>query len=315
MICTLSRPRQLAECSRCAARLAYPNFEILVVDNGPERPSTKEMIGERYSELSNLRYEAQPLRGLSAARNRGIDVARANSGLHRRRHRRRPSGSPRSSTASTREGKDGVLMGLTLASELESRAETMFEEYGAFNRGYETRLFKRDSIPRARSFTPTPPASSAEAALRDPTRQFSRRVTLRPTPRARDEGVRRRRSGHLLSDDSERQVHPICSFAIAWHEHRRSYQTSLATLYLRGWFHRVIDQVGHQDYRIALDLSRLAPRLITARMHEKPRRGGRKPPLAQEPAPTGTVRLPLRPHCLRTQRCGTSAARALPRQS
>src|ERR1035437_1012820 len=63
--------------------------------------------------------------------------------------------SPTTTSSSTRSGSplwwaDSMkratlcVTGLTLASELESPAQQIFEQYGAFNKGFETLLFERD---------------------------------------------------------------------------------------------------------------------------------------------------------------------------
>jgi glycosyltransferase involved in cell wall biosynthesis len=66
-ICTLNRAAKLAECLRHVVALDYPNFEVLVVDNG-STDETREVASS-----FGVRYVSSPIRGLSRARN---DAAR-----------------------------------------------------------------------------------------------------------------------------------------------------------------------------------------------------------------------------------------------
>lgn len=68
---TFSRLEQLKQCVEGLSGLDYPAFEVIVVDNRPERPGGQ---GEReqLARLPNVRVLTEPVPGASAARNRGI---------------------------------------------------------------------------------------------------------------------------------------------------------------------------------------------------------------------------------------------------
>jgi glycosyltransferase involved in cell wall biosynthesis len=66
VICTRNRPVELERCLTAVSRLAYPSFDVLVVDNAPTDGLTHE-VAERW----RVRYVVEPLPGLSRARNRG----------------------------------------------------------------------------------------------------------------------------------------------------------------------------------------------------------------------------------------------------
>ena len=94
--------------------------------------------------------------------------------------------------------------------------------------------------------------------------------------------------------------------AIAWHEHRHSYQDLRWQLFTYGaGFSALLTKWSLQDFRIALDLLRLAPRVVTSRLRTgQPEDGGKPSPL-KEPAPLGTARTSFTGRCLRPQ-CPTT---------
>jgi glycosyltransferase involved in cell wall biosynthesis len=71
IICTRDRPELLDRCLAAVARLTYPAYEVLVVDNAPSDDRARAAAARR-----GARYLREPIRGLSRARNRG---ARASS--------------------------------------------------------------------------------------------------------------------------------------------------------------------------------------------------------------------------------------------
>jgi len=269
VICTMSRPRQLQNALDALLALSYPNFEIIVVDNGPEDTSTASMIREHYSDLPNLRYEAEPLRGLSAARNRGIEVAKGeilaftDDDIIVDRYWL-------SSLVSgfDVEGTIACVTGLTLASELESPAQSLFEQYGAFNKGYESRLFKRDANPASTILYPYTAGvfgGGGNSALRLDCFPDGLRFDRRLGPGSMAFGA----------EDLDIFLQTILGGkyiryvpgAIAWHEHRRSYQDLRWQLFTYGaGFTALLTKWCLGDFRIALDLLGLAPRVISARL-------------------------------------------------
>ena len=66
VICTRDRPEQLDQCLQAVARLAYPNFNVVVVDNAPSDERPREVAARR-----GAHYIVEPVVGLSRARNRG----------------------------------------------------------------------------------------------------------------------------------------------------------------------------------------------------------------------------------------------------
>lgn len=65
-MCTRNRPAELERCLAALARLNYPSYEIIVVDNAPSDARARE-VALRWG----VRYLLEPVRGASRARNRG----------------------------------------------------------------------------------------------------------------------------------------------------------------------------------------------------------------------------------------------------
>ncbi len=66
VICTRNRPFELDRCLAAIARLSYPNFDVLVVDNASHDSQTSD-IAKQWG----VRYLLAPVPGLSRARNVG----------------------------------------------------------------------------------------------------------------------------------------------------------------------------------------------------------------------------------------------------
>jgi O-antigen biosynthesis protein len=66
VVCTRNRPEQLDVCLAAVARLEYPCFDVLVVDNAPSDGRTQAVAARH-----GARYLVEPVVGLSRARNRG----------------------------------------------------------------------------------------------------------------------------------------------------------------------------------------------------------------------------------------------------
>ena len=145
VIPTRNRSAQLAVCLASLHNLAYPNFEVIVVDNAPSDGSTREIVSHATSVDARIRYLHEPLPGASRARNLGM-------------------------TAGTGEfvaftdddvvvdrlwlnglvagfGEDPnveIVGGLTIAGQLDTPAQHAFELYGGMARGYRHRAYDLD---------------------------------------------------------------------------------------------------------------------------------------------------------------------------
>jgi glycosyltransferase involved in cell wall biosynthesis len=73
IVCTRDRPASLRRTLDSLLESDYSNYEILVVDNAPAKPATRGVVADLGGKV---RYAAEPLPGLSRARNRGLGEAR-----------------------------------------------------------------------------------------------------------------------------------------------------------------------------------------------------------------------------------------------
>ncbi|NEX95175.1 glycosyltransferase, partial [Caulobacter sp. 17J65-9] len=71
IICTRARPQALAACLASLAVQDSPPREIIVVDNGPDDPATREVVRR----FPGVRWLPEPRPGLSCARNAGVRAA------------------------------------------------------------------------------------------------------------------------------------------------------------------------------------------------------------------------------------------------
>lgn len=144
------------ELRRCLPRLlgsSYPDFEVLVMDNGPSTERTADLVASLAD--PRVRYFRLPIPGVSRARNRGVEEA---------------NGSIIAFTDDDVEvdaswiseivrafcetpAADAVT-GLVLPAALETRAQLIFEEMGGFDRGFQPRVFTRHSNPTESTMYP-----------------------------------------------------------------------------------------------------------------------------------------------------------------
>jgi GT2 family glycosyltransferase len=142
---TRERPEILDRCLQHLAWLDYPDYEVLVVDNAPVSPATRELVRRRGEQFGELHYLREDRPGQSWARNRGLmatsssivafvddDVAVDRGWL-----------SALASAFASAEDV-GCVTGLILPAELDTDAQALLEEYGGFSKGFDRRVFDLD---------------------------------------------------------------------------------------------------------------------------------------------------------------------------
>jgi GT2 family glycosyltransferase len=73
---TAGRPERLSACLDSVLAGDYPHYEVVVVDNAPQRAETTELLRRRYPGDGRLRLVTQPRRGAAHARAAGLAAAR-----------------------------------------------------------------------------------------------------------------------------------------------------------------------------------------------------------------------------------------------
>jgi glycosyltransferase involved in cell wall biosynthesis len=76
VIGTRERPESLAVTIDAILALEYPRFEVIVVDNANTTDRTRTLLELRYGDVPHVRYVREPVPGLAAAHNRGLEAAR-----------------------------------------------------------------------------------------------------------------------------------------------------------------------------------------------------------------------------------------------
>ncbi|MET1063486.1 MAG: glycosyltransferase [Arthrobacter sp.] len=75
IVCTRDRASLLRGALAAILRLDYPNFDVIVVDNGARTAETRDMVRDEFSD-PRLTLISEPKPGLSNARNAGLRLAR-----------------------------------------------------------------------------------------------------------------------------------------------------------------------------------------------------------------------------------------------
>lgn len=145
VIPTRNRAGQLAACLASLQKLAYPAFEVIVVDNAPADSSTAELVSRIAATDPRIQYIHQALPGASRARNAGMSrgqgefVAFTDDDVEVD-----PLWLNAIIAGFSGDPTVEVVGGLTVASHLETAAQRAFELYGGMSRGYQRRVYDLD---------------------------------------------------------------------------------------------------------------------------------------------------------------------------
>lgn len=142
IIPTHERVDQLERCLLSFKTLVYPDYEIIVVDNQPKTTDTADMVERLRPDLPTLRYLREDRRGVSAARNGGIAIAKGEILAFTDDD---VVVDPYWLIELVRgfEAEENVacVTGLLVPMQLETWAQLLFERYAGFNRGYTRNIF------------------------------------------------------------------------------------------------------------------------------------------------------------------------------
>lgn len=142
VVSTRDRLERIQPCLHSLVSLQYPRYEVIVVDNAPSTTALADYIQRTYHDVPWVYYTCEDRPGASRARNRGIRAARGEI------------------IAFTDDDvvvdpywlielvrgfglADNVacVTGLILPMELEAPAQSWFEEYGGFSKGFAPLIF------------------------------------------------------------------------------------------------------------------------------------------------------------------------------
>ena len=139
VIATRERTQSLARCLSSLARLGYPDYEVIVVDNAPVTDDTAQLVQQRAE--PNVRYVREDHRGLAAAHNRGLAEAEGaivaftdDDVIVDQRWLQEIAG------AFGAADNVACVTGLIMAAELQTPAQVMLETHGNFSKGFGQRV-------------------------------------------------------------------------------------------------------------------------------------------------------------------------------
>lgn len=138
VVTTRERPQELKRCLKALVALAYPRFEVLIVDNAPRTSATAEVVAEVHKSHPFVQYLREDRPGASWGRNRGWQsslgsiIAFTDDDTEVDPHWL--SGLTMGFQAAQNVG---CVSGLTLTAELETPAQEWFEQFSSFSFGFQ----------------------------------------------------------------------------------------------------------------------------------------------------------------------------------
>ena len=136
-VCTRNHANELPLCLDALLNLDYPHLDIIVVDNAPQDETTQQLLHEYYPEI---RYVCEPRPGLDWARNRAILEARGEIIAYTDDDVVVDANWIKAIVAAFADAPETMAVtGLVLPYELETEAQSLFEELGGFSRGFKAK--------------------------------------------------------------------------------------------------------------------------------------------------------------------------------
>jgi GT2 family glycosyltransferase len=142
VLCTTGQSRNLARAIRAVLGQSWSALELVVVDNRPGSGNALEVV-EAFDD-ARIRYVAEPVRGLSSARNTGVRHAKGGVIAFTD-----DDCVPDKDWLSTLRGtfdrypRIACVTGKTVAFGEMTLWESLFEEFGSFDRGDETVIWRK----------------------------------------------------------------------------------------------------------------------------------------------------------------------------
>lgn len=251
-------------CLRTVKRILeskYPRFEIVVVDNKPGKSDFGERFGKEITD-ARVRYVHEPHKGVSNARNRGLEETKTEVVLFVDDDvivdKNWLFAIGRTFAA---DPQVGCVTGSILAAEIETPAQAWLEQYGGYNKGFKTQIYDLKENRRTNPLYPYDAGrfgSGANMAVKVESLKklggFSTKLGPgTPTHSAEDIDVLRR----IVSSGDRLVYEPA---AMMWHSHRRSYFALRKQMYRYGaGLSALVTKWMLEDPRIALQVIRRLP--------------------------------------------------------
>ena len=146
VVATRDRPELLRRCLRSLLRSAYPEFEIIVVDNAPADGATEALVRGEFG--TQVHYVREPVAGRARAHHPGR--ARARGSLVAFTDDDTlvdPDWLPALAETFAHDARIGCVTGLIVPAELETPAQTALERQGGFAKGYVPRTWSVSDPP------------------------------------------------------------------------------------------------------------------------------------------------------------------------
>ena len=147
IVCTRDRPLSLERCLEALARLDYPDYEVVVVDNCSRDAATAQVVAR-----SGFRYVREERPGLDWARNRGVAESRHDIIAYVDDDALATPGWLRGIAYGFEQPEVMVVTGMVLAAEIETPAQNDFERYGGMGKGFMSHTIRRDDLSKSSLF-------------------------------------------------------------------------------------------------------------------------------------------------------------------
>ena len=149
VVATRDRPESLGRCLESLARVDYPSFDIVVVDNCPASPSASELVTRFARSGLPVRYARENVPGLARAHNRGLREATGtivaftdDDVVVDRRWLRALTGVFRDDLTV------GCVTGMIMPAELETASQAWIESWAGFGKGLVRRRYEDRAAPK-----------------------------------------------------------------------------------------------------------------------------------------------------------------------
>jgi O-antigen biosynthesis protein len=146
---TSGRPGVLRGTLEALTSQDYPDYEVLVVDNRPHLPETRELVAAYAEGNRRVRYLPEPRRGTSNARNRGLAEANGQIAAFADDDVIVDRNWLSALAAGFLDEQVAGVTGLVVASELETPAQLWIEQYGGFSKGCRQQRFDQTGFETA----------------------------------------------------------------------------------------------------------------------------------------------------------------------